>query len=258
MGSAPHEHDRRRAEVLEALAELCLRLNGYFCVRNYLLHLAGLEEFGLSTEFDLLAVRMPHQQEVLEDGRHQPNDPALTLDEDEDLVDCLIAEVKEPSVEFNRSVRGPDGEQRIAAALGMFGVLPKGTFTEGGVAHRLAHDLHQQINNACWLEIPRACDSEFRISVRMLVFAPETAKHARERKHLDLQHILDFTKARMRPKEQCARYRDPERPTASPWRGWTRRIICKSSCGRYSGASCPNKAQCPSGANAGSGGSGRG
>ena len=67
--------DVRRAEVLEALAELYLRLNGYFCIRNFLQHRPDPDEFGLFTETDVLAVRMRHQEEVLENGMHQRNDP---------------------------------------------------------------------------------------------------------------------------------------------------------------------------------------
>jgi hypothetical protein len=90
--------DVRRAEVLEVLAELYLRLNGYFCVRNFLQHRPDSDEFGLFTETDVLAVRMRHQEEVLENGMHRRNDPNLVLSQDEAQVDCVIAEVKEPSV----------------------------------------------------------------------------------------------------------------------------------------------------------------
>lgn len=217
------EYDPRRPEVLEALVELYLRLNGYFCIRNHLQHLVA--GFGLDTESDLLAIRMPHQEEVLKDGRPQPNDPTLILSEDQATVDCVIAEVKEPSVEFNKPIRAPDGSRLITAALRMFGVLPKGTFKEGGAAHRLANDLHRQINNKHWADIPKSQDTKHKMCVRMLVFAPETAKHAGERKHFDLQHVLDFTRDRMRPGDACAPYRDPAVPSGSPWRGCTRLIV---------------------------------
>jgi hypothetical protein len=39
-------------------------------------------------------------------------------------VDCVIAEVKEPAVEFNEPIRRPDGLRLIASALRMFGVFP--------------------------------------------------------------------------------------------------------------------------------------
>lgn len=81
-----------------------MRLNGYFCIRNYLQH-----RFGLETESDVLALRMPHQQEELPDGQVQPNDDRLVLPKSPAMADCVIAEVKEPAVEFNKSTRGPEG-----------------------------------------------------------------------------------------------------------------------------------------------------
>ncbi len=68
-----------------------------------------MAEFGLHTESDLLAIRLPYQEEMLEDGRRQPNDPLLVLPENERMLDCIIAEVKEPSVEFNKRIRCAEG-----------------------------------------------------------------------------------------------------------------------------------------------------
>jgi hypothetical protein len=223
MGNASRDYDPRRAEILEVLVELYLRLNGYFSIRNYLQH--RVEKFGLLTEFDLLAVRMPYQEEVLENGHRQLNDLTLILPEGDSTVDCVIAEVKEPSVEFNRPIQRPDGTRLIIAGLRMFGVLPKDTFNERGLAHQIATDLHSKINNDRWTELPESHDAEHKISFRMLVFAPSTATRANERKHFDLQHVLDFTKSRMRPGEACATYRDLVAPSASPWRGCTRLIV---------------------------------
>ncbi len=223
MASVPKSHDRRRAEVAETLAELYLRLNGYFCVRNYLQH--RVEGFGLDTESDVVAIRMPYQEEVLEDGRWQPNDESLVLPEDSTAVDCIIAEVKEPSVEFNKSLRGPEGPQRICAALKMFGVFPREAFRPEGTAAKIADELHTKIRADTWPEYPNGYSSEPRVSVRLIVFAPDTAKHAKERKHIDLQHALDFVNWRMRPGEPCAQYRNPKLPSASPWQGCTRLIV---------------------------------
>ncbi len=217
----PADDNARRAEILETLVELYLRLNGYFCIRNYLQH--RVSGFGLETESDVLAVRMPYQEEILEDGRRQPNDPALILSGQGEMVDCVIGEVKEPSVEFNRPLRRADGPQLIVAALRMFGVFPADAFKDGGEAHGIATDLHRQITGNAWSDFPRSHDAESKVSVR--VFAPETAKHAGERKHCDLQSVLDFTRSRMRPGEPCAVYRDSAVPSASPWRGCTRRIV---------------------------------
>ena len=162
MGSTPRDQDPRRAEILEALVELYLRLNGYFSIRNYLEH--RVEKFGLLTEFDLLAIRMPFQEEAVEDGRRQPNDQALILPEDGKTVDCVIAEVKEASVEFNKPIRCSDGPRLIIAALRMFGVLPKDAFNEHGVAHQVAHDLHCKINMHGWIDLPESHNAEHRIS----------------------------------------------------------------------------------------------
>jgi hypothetical protein len=217
--------DPRRAEVLEALSELYLRLNGYFCIRNYLQHRPEPDDFGLLTESDLLAMRMGNQEEVLENGRRQPNDLSFVLPKNQALVDCVIVEVKEPSVEFNRPIRGAAGPLRIADALRMFGVFPRESFEPGGVAARVAEELHKKVTENIWVEHPAAYSPEHSVCVRMVVFAPETAKYIKERKHFDLQSILDFIRQRMRPGEPCAPYRRPDTPSASPWRGCTRLIV---------------------------------
>jgi hypothetical protein len=217
-------NDARRAEVLEALAELYLRLNGYFCIRNFLQHRPDPDEFGLFTESDLLAIRMRHQEEVLENGMHQPNDHNLVLPGDEAKVDCVIAEVKEPSVEFNRPIRGADGPRRIADTLRMFGVFPQESFVRDGVGEKIASELHKKVNQITWPEHPTARSRDQGVSVRMVVFAPETAKHAKDRKHFDLQIVLDFARRRMRLGEPCAPYRRLDTPV-SPWRGCTHLIV---------------------------------
>jgi hypothetical protein len=216
--------DIRRAEVLEALAELYLRLNGYFCIRNFLQHRPDRDEFGLLTESDLLAIRMGHQEEVLENGRRQLNDKRLVLPQAEAQIDCVIAEVKEPSVEFNKPIRGTEGPRRIADALRMFGVFPDESFARGGVAEKIADELHKKLNQSTWAKHPAANCPEYGVSVRMVVFAPETAKHSKEREHFDVQTVLDFTRERMRLGEPCAPYRRPDVPV-SPWRGCTRLIV---------------------------------
>ncbi len=213
--------DPRRVEVLETLSELYLRLNGYFCMRNYLQHRPQRNEFGLLTESDLLAMRMPYQEEVVENGRRQPNDPSLVLPQGQTLVDCVIVEVKEPSVEFNKPIRRADGIRRIAETLRMFGVFPR----ECGIADKIAAELHKKVTQDIWAEQPTACYPEHGVSVRMVVFAPETAKHSDQRKHFDLQKVLDFTRKRMRLGEPCAPYRMPDIPSASPWRGCTGLIV---------------------------------
>src|SRR5712691_4866855 len=94
----------RRSETFETLVALYLRLNGYFSITNYLQHRSA--GFGLETESDVLAFRMPYQTEVLPDGRVQPNDERLVLPKSPRYLDCIIAEVKESTIEFNKSMRG--------------------------------------------------------------------------------------------------------------------------------------------------------
>lgn len=210
----------RRAETLEALVELYLRLNGYFCVRKYLQH--RVVGFGLETESDVLALRMPHQREELPDGRVQPNDPQLVVPSSSGVVDCIIAEVKERAVEFNPPMRGQDGPRRIAQAMRMFGVLPDRVFERGGRARAVAKELHQMITAHRWPSIPRAIFTDEGVSVRMIVFAPETAEHSSRREFVDLQRVLDFVGQRMIPGKACSEYRGP---AFSPWRGTTALIV---------------------------------
>lgn len=151
-----NEMRERRAETLEALAELYLRLNGYFCIPNYLYH-RDLGAFGLRTESDVLAVRMTHQREVLADGREQLNDSRLVLPESDGWIDCVIAEVKEPAVKFNQPLRDAGGVGLIEDALRMFGVLPDTAFKKNDAAGcRMARELHAQIVAAKWPQYPRA------------------------------------------------------------------------------------------------------
>jgi len=107
----------------------------------------------------------------------------------------------------------------------MFGVFPKEVFAKGDTAERLATDLHKQVNRKQWKEVPQVLDTTHNVSIRMLVFTPETATHAQERVHVDLQHVLDFVRWRMRLGVPCAAYRDPAVPSASPWRGCARPIV---------------------------------
>lgn len=203
-----------RAETLEALVELYLRLNGYFCIRNYLQHrTAG---FGLETESDILALRMPHQQEELPDGRVQPNDGRLVLPKWLAMADCVIAEVKEPAVEFNKSMRGPEGVRRIAQAVRMFGVLADGLFEKGGSGWAVCEELHRAINTPDWSAIPTAVLAKGRVTIRMIAFAPREAQLGTRRAFIDLEHVLDFVRSRMKPAGACSEYRGPQ---FSPWRG---------------------------------------
>jgi hypothetical protein len=208
------------SEVLESLVELYLRLNGYFCITNYLDH--NVIESGLAAEIDLLAMRMPHQKEPLQDGRSQQNDKTLILPESDDLIDCVMAEVKRSYVKFNDSIRGCGGVERIAGFLRMFGVFPEEAFIPGGAAHGLAHDLHQKVNCNQWADFPKSgagVHEKYRTCVRMLVFASERPKHTGKRKHVDLDYVLAWVKSRMKLGKACPEY------NRIAWRGWARLIV---------------------------------
>jgi len=220
-----------RAETLEALVELYLRLNGYFCIRNYLQHrTAG---FGLETESDVLALRMPHQQEELQNGRVQPNDDWLVLPTTPAMTDCVIAEVKEPAVEFNKSMRGSEGARLIAQALRMFGVLPDDLFKKGGRGWAVCEELHRALNDPDWPAIPAAMVAEEHVTIRMMVFAPREAHLGSRRAFIDLEHVLDFVRRRMAPAGASSEYRGPE---FSPWRGTTRLIVTALDSAHAAGA----------------------
>jgi len=230
------EADRQRecrTEVLEALVALYLRLNGYFCITNYLYHRTKEDAEGLRAESDLLALRVPHQVERLEDGTEQANDTTLILPTSDGRIDCLIAEVKERTIEFNRPVCKPEGWKIIADAVRMFGVLPAKEFDNDGSGTIIARALHSQITAPGWKQLPAAGDGEKgRVCLRMPVFAPNTAKHARDRKFISLEHCLEFVRLRMRPGQACSAYYRGLK--FSPWRGTTRRIVnfLDESCGK--------------------------
>jgi len=166
---------------------------------------------------------MPNQEEVIENGSTLKNDPKLIGEpEDGSVVDCVIAEVKGPSVTFNTPISGPDGPQRITTALKMFGVLRKEDFVADGAADMLAHDLHKQVRSKQWKDFPKAerpLGKECKARFRMLVFAPEKAKQGERRKHLALEDVLDFVRTRMKPGAHCGPY------ARMNWRGWTRHIV---------------------------------
>lgn len=203
-----------RSEVLEALVALYLRLNGYFCIENYLQHrTAG---FGLEAESDVVAVRMPHQREELPDGRIQQNDERLVLASSPPLIDCIIAEVKEAAVEFNKSMRGSSGSARIAQALQMFGVLPANTFEEGAAGWQAREELRERVTARDWPALPAVILPDAGLSVRMIVFAPLGVRGSKRRAFIDLEHVLRFVRERMLPSTTCSEYR---RAAFSPWRG---------------------------------------
>ena len=87
--------------LLEELATLYFRLNGYFTAPNFLLH----QESGRTslTDIDILAVRFPYQQEIpYQQQIAFDNDPKLVLSNSQ-LTDVVLVEVKRSRTEFNES-----------------------------------------------------------------------------------------------------------------------------------------------------------
>ena len=216
-----------RSEVLEGLVALYFRLNGYFCIRNYLYHRA-LRDFaiqgasGLATESDILALRMAHQVEELPNGAAQQNDPLLVVPVDRAKTDCVIAEVKEARIEFNQPLRQTDGSGLIQSALKMFGQFPPSEFAASCVGDCLARELHSKLNKSEWDEFPAVVEPHRGVIVRMVVFSRCDAVYRAHRKFISLEHVLDFTRKRMQPAQVCAPYTRDSR--FSPWRGIERVI----------------------------------
>jgi hypothetical protein len=223
-----NESDLKRevsSEILEALVQLYLRLNGYFCIGNYLYHRSKLEiENGLVSESDVLAMRMPNQVEVLSDGTEQRNDPLLLPPSAETRPDCVIGEVKEREVDFNNPIKRDGGEAVIASALRMFGLLPHGEFEEGKLGSTIAARLRKQVLEQAWSKFPY-CDEDHRLFVRMIVFARRDAKKANNRTlaFIPLEHLLEWVRDRMKPGQICSPYTRSNK--FSPWHGITRVVV---------------------------------
>ncbi len=167
-----------------------LRLNGYFCLGNYLHHMARVQDSGLISESDVLAIRMPEQEEVLLDGRPLPNDSNLVLSEP-GLTDCIIAEVKTSKVKFNKPITRENGMNVIKGAMKNVRVLPRDEFQVNGVAHSLAADLHKQVRAERWPDVPRSVDEKYRLSVSDARLCSRLAGN-NQRKCLPLRLALDF------------------------------------------------------------------
>lgn len=88
------------SSVYEDLADLYLRLNGYFTVKNFFQHPALAPPVG-ETDIDVLAVRFPYEREIT--GREPsrlPHDGAI-LDCDPQEIHFVVAEVKREPAAFN-------------------------------------------------------------------------------------------------------------------------------------------------------------
>ncbi len=84
--------DSHKAEIL---VRWFLRFNGYFTVENFIAHDARRiynKNIGCSTEFDVLAIRLPHSRETV-DNMHIVNFPDL-VDGQGNRNDIIIADAK--------------------------------------------------------------------------------------------------------------------------------------------------------------------
>ncbi len=99
----------------ELLTLWFLRLNGYFCVPNFIIHpeAPGPQR----TDADILAVRFPYSQEVA--GAPMPQDDSLVV---HDRIDFLIAEVKAGQCRLNGPWVAP-GRRNVQYVLRWMGFL---------------------------------------------------------------------------------------------------------------------------------------
>lgn len=214
--------ERIRSCVLESLVGLYLRLNGYFLISNYLLHRAWTESHdGLRAEIDHLAVRFPYQREILLDGWTQKNDEQLILPPDKPFVDFIIAEVKEPSVEFNEPIEGAQGQQNLCDVIEMLGFNEQGGANVE--AYKIGEILHEQVKAKSWRDFPTYEDATQKVSIRMIVFAREKSKRSQERRFINLEHVFEVTRERVREGYACRGYTRDDR--FSPWRGLVKKLL---------------------------------
>jgi len=88
----------------ELIASWYLRFNGYFPLTSFILHDAGAtkQPGGQITDADILAIRLPHTEEIIEGPTETirvKTDPQL--DVTGDLTDFIIAEVSSGECKFN-------------------------------------------------------------------------------------------------------------------------------------------------------------
>jgi len=86
--------------VFEDLADLYLRLNGYFTVKNFFQHPKSSPP-SAETDIDILALRLPHEREITGDIPDMlPHHPAI-VDSRQEYLAVVIAEAKGRPDSFN-------------------------------------------------------------------------------------------------------------------------------------------------------------
>jgi hypothetical protein len=118
-----------------ALVQAYLYANGYFTVTEYpILEQIGDEAPRTVTDIDVLAVRFPGAGAVNEssDTSGITLEPDPELDLSEDMIDVIIAEVKEGAAELNKAARDPAVLTAVCGRIGR--ISPE-------VAHQVVADL---------------------------------------------------------------------------------------------------------------------
>ncbi len=151
----------------ELLSVWFLRLNGYFCVPNFIIHPGA--PGSQRTDADILAVRFPFCSEVA--GAPMPQDEGLVLP---DRTDFLIAEVKAGQCDLNGPWVVP-GRRNIEYVLRWMGFVRHERQLE-----ELAKALYEK---------KKWDDPKKRISVRMACFGRSCSDAPRMRDVLQRTHI---------------------------------------------------------------------
>lgn len=107
------------------LVQAYLTLNGYFTVADVpVIRLGSKGAYRELTDLDVIGIRFPHAAHVVpvgEPGPHDdirlPVDPELHVNAD--LVDVIIAEVKEGKPQLNAQFRSQDALERALARVGL-------------------------------------------------------------------------------------------------------------------------------------------
>jgi hypothetical protein len=155
-----------RAMSHELLTLWFLRLNGYFCVPNFIIHpgAPGPQR----TDADILAVRFPYCSEVA--GAPMPQDQSFVLPH---RIDFLIAEVKAGECRLNGPWAAP-GKRNVQYVLGWMGFLPEAK------VEAVAESLYQRKK---WE------DPQDQLSVRIACFGGSLSSTSGMREVLQRTHL---------------------------------------------------------------------
>jgi hypothetical protein len=167
-----------RSSVYDDLADLYLRLNGYFTVKNFIQH----PQLARS-DIDVLAVRLEHEKELVGGSLDCPlkNDPKIVDPSDRHPIDVVLAEVKGDRQWFNRSWL--ENSDVLPYALRRVGFTPSNEEI-GRVAQRLR-------------ERGRAESDHRRFGFRLVLFSDYPGPPNDFGVHLRWQPVLKFVGTRL-------------------------------------------------------------